>query len=595
MSGALFGAAPALTAQSVTFALSEQPILPVVLNGTSGIAVDSAGDVFVGDSGNHHVVELPLTATGYGPQITLPFSHLDCPGGIAVDKAGDVFVADCAQVVELPKTPTAYGEEITLPFSSNYGLNDIAVDGSGNVFVTYDASPTAYIVELPKTAAGYDPQVVLAAQPPPVSYFYQIALDPAGNLFYGQNYPRLVGEVPKTTSGYGPQTTLADETNPFGVTADQAGNVFVADPGNGWVLEYRKTATGHASPIILPITGLDSPYRLATDTAGDLFVTDRSKVKEFQFSSVNFGSINVCAPRASAPAPCRETLTLKYNVTASGTLGTPAVLTGGALDFPFTLAPGSTCTGAVLAGSTCTVNVKFKPGFAGERDGVVQITDASGKVLATTLVYGNADHSGFAANSLALNGGASIVGTSLVLTDGGPGEAASAYDPTPVFVQKFTTAFDFQLTHAKGDGFTFTIQNIGNLIGTGGHGGGLGYEGLTPSAAIKFDLYDNAGEGTNSTGLYLDGAAPNVPAIDLTGTGIDLHSGDEMHAGISYNGTTLTLTLTDLATGATWLHPFTVDIPRAVGGDTAYVGFTASTGSSTAIQQILDWQFTSTE
>ena len=68
--------------------------------------MDSADDVFIADSGYHLVVELPRTATGYGPQITLPFSGLSYLGGVAVDSAGDVFVADYGnnRVLELPWT-----------------------------------------------------------------------------------------------------------------------------------------------------------------------------------------------------------------------------------------------------------------------------------------------------------------------------------------------------------------------------------------------------------------------------------------------------------------------------------------------------------
>ena len=51
-----------------------------------------------------------------------------------------------------------------------------------------------------------------------------------------------------------------------------------------------------------------------------------------------------------------------------------------------------------------------------------------------------------------------------------------------------------------------------------------------------------------------------------------------MDAYITYNGTTLNLTITDLVTQATWSHPFTINIPATVGGSTAYVGFTGATG-----------------
>ena len=38
---------------------------------------------------------------------------------------------------------------------------------------------------------------------------------------------------------------------------------------------------------------------------------------------------------------------------------------------------------------------------------------------------------------------------------------AALSSPAPVNVQQFTTGFDFQLTNAMADGFTFTIQGDG--------------------------------------------------------------------------------------------------------------------------------------
>jgi hypothetical protein len=194
------------------------------------------------------------------------------------------------------------------------------------------------------------------------------------------------------------------------------------------------------------------------------------------------------------------------------------------------------------------------------------------------------------ASGLELNGSAALTGGSLELTDGGLGEAGSAYYATPVNIQAFSTDFNFQLTNAAADGFTFTIQNAGPTA-LGGHGGGLGYAGIHDSVAIKFDLYNNAGEGPDSVGIYVDGKAPILPAIDLTSTTINLHSGHAMDVYITYDGTTLTLILTDLVTLAFWPHSFTIDIPAAVGGPTAYVGFTGATGGESAIQQILAWYF----
>ena len=92
-------------------------------------------------------------------------------------------------------------------------------------------------------------------------------------------------------------------------------------------------------------------------------------------------------------------------------------------------------------------------------------------------------------------------------------------------VSSFTTDFTFQLLNPNADGFTFTIQNAGTTaLGSGG--GGLGYQIIGKSVAVKFDLYDNSGEGPDSTGLYKNGAAPTMPAINLTPSGVNLHRGD---------------------------------------------------------------------
>jgi hypothetical protein len=96
--------------------------------------------------------------------------------------------------------------------------------------------------------------------------------------------------------------------------------------------------------------------------------------------------------------------------------------------------------------------------------------------------------------------------------------------------------------------------------------------------AIKFDLVDNAGEGSNSVGVFTGGATPSMPGVSLDGTGIDLHSGHPFRANIAYDGADLALTLTDTTIpDRTWTGHFAVDIPNALGASTGFVGFTAGT------------------
>jgi hypothetical protein len=137
---------------------------------------------------------------------------------------------------------------------------------------------------------------------------------------------------------------------------------------------------------------------------------------------------------------------------------------------------------------------------------------------------------------------------------------------------------------------TFTIQG-NDPTALGGSGGALGYGGIANSVAIKFDLFDNAGEG-NSTGLYVNGASPTVQgSVNLNGTGIDLHSGHDFSVTLGFDGSALSETITDLTTKVSVSHLYAVDIPTLVSGSTGFVGFTASTGSATTNADILSWNY----
>lgn len=178
--------------------------------------------------------------------------------------------------------------------------------------------------------------------------------------------------------------------------------------------------------------------------------------------------------------------------------------------------------------------------------------------------------------------------------NGEPNQAGSIYYAAPQNVQAFTTDFEFSTFTAgsppKADGITFVIQNDGPQA-LGGIGGGLGYEGINKSVAIKFDLYNNSGEGNNSTGLYTDGASPTVPAIDLTGSGINLQDSARFDVHITYDGATLTLKIVDSSTNAAFSYSWPIDIPAVVGGPTAYVGFTGATGGVTSLGQLYSWTY----
>ncbi len=203
---------------------------------------------------------------------------------------------------------------------------------------------------------------------------------------------------------------------------------------------------------------------------------------------------------------------------------------------------------------------------------------------------------GFTPTGMVLNNGAAVVDKVLRLTDLNANEARSAFYQAEVDVRSFTTRFRFHISPgATADGFTFCIQG-GDPTAVGDPAGGLGYQDIPNSVAVKFDLWSNDGEGPNSTGLFLNGDKPTNPgAFDLTPSGVDLHGGRSYDATIDYKNKKLTLNIVDAEDkGKKFTHTFDVDVPATVHGTTALVGFTGGTGGASANQDILSWTWTST-
>ncbi len=204
------------------------------------------------------------------------------------------------------------------------------------------------------------------------------------------------------------------------------------------------------------------------------------------------------------------------------------------------------------------------------------------------------DHSaGFANTSdLKLNGGPTVVGTHLRLTDGGGSEARTAWTTSKVGIQNFSTSFILQDQNVTGsaDGAVFAVQN-NDPNQVGGAGGAFGYGGIGKSVAVYFDLYSGATH-KSTTLLITNGNVDKTNAIDMGPSGIVLGSNHPLRVDLSYDVTQLAFseTVTDTVTGAIFQHIYTnVNVPQIVGGTTAYVGFTGGTGGETSIQDIVSW------
>jgi alpha-L-arabinofuranosidase len=201
---------------------------------------------------------------------------------------------------------------------------------------------------------------------------------------------------------------------------------------------------------------------------------------------------------------------------------------------------------------------------------------------------------GFQTGEMTLRGSSKLVGQTLRLTDGGESEIAAAWSAKRVSFSTFDLEFNFQLPASTADGFTLTLQNSGKgNWASGGNGAALGYQGISNSVAIKFALFDSVNKKeVSDTGLLINGVIPTT-SVDMSSSGINLHTGHTYTARLTYDGTQLTQTVTDTVTHAVFTHSYKVNIAGVLGSTTAYIGFTASTGRYTSTQDILNWAFVS--
>jgi hypothetical protein len=315
---------------------------------------------------------------------------------------------------------------------------------------------------------------------------------------------------------------------------------------------YVATTPGQASstvtPVINPATGSYSNPQVVTitePTAGATIYYTTDGTTPTTFSNVY-----------SAP----------FTVSASQKIQAMALVPGGAV--------------SGLASATLAITT-------GATGAVPNYTSANGFNYGSLIFNGTV----LAAYPHQLNG-QTVTTKSLQLTDGGLNEARSAFFATTVNIQEFASDFDFQLSNAVSQGFTFVIQHEGlNAVGTT-----LGYGGpgslIANSVALGFSIDNSTGAPPNSIGLYLNGASSAALTTNLTASGIVLNTGHVIHAHLAYNGTNLLVTLTDATTAASITVVYPVNIPLTVGGSTAYVGFTGSTSNTaTAGQSILDWTY----
>jgi sugar lactone lactonase YvrE len=296
-SGFLYEVAPgASTAQNVTPA-------GFTLNSPAGLGLDVAGDLYVLDSGNSRIIEVPVPTSSQSYEV--PITGLAVASSLALDPSGNLYVTD-----------VTHGNVTQLIYAGNaVNLGTVAVGSTGPaVAVNYELNAAETLTAFKITMQGDSGQEATVAAGT-TCQFQSYADAPTGSsnpiapsnpflcLANIKGFPAYSGtrngviqllgsssailsNVPFVESGSGAvpaifpgvtSTAVSGLTEPqgFAISA-QDGTVYIANADNGVVYSWKGLNSGNpalTSVATAPLT-LNTPTDVVLDGAGDLFIAD---------------------------------------------------------------------------------------------------------------------------------------------------------------------------------------------------------------------------------------------------------------------------------------------------------------------------------
>ncbi|MFO1497894.1 MAG: hypothetical protein U1G07_05785 [Verrucomicrobiota bacterium] len=294
------------------------------------VAVDSAGNVYVADSGNNSISKVtPAGAVtilagrpgGFGSADgTGSAARFNQPSGVALDSAGNMFIGDTLNYTIRKVTPdgvvtTLAGRADSRGSADGTGTAarlyqpwGVAVDNAGNVYVgdswnhTIRKVTPAGVVTTLAGLAGSSGSADGTNRNARFNFPSGLAVDSATNIYVadGENHtirkitPVGTNWVVTTLAGKAGRSGSADGMNsdarfntPYGVAVDSAGNLYVADTVNSLI---RKMTLDGTNWVVTTIAGspgsvggangvngdarFNNPAAVAVDSAGNLYVAD---------------------------------------------------------------------------------------------------------------------------------------------------------------------------------------------------------------------------------------------------------------------------------------------------------------------------------
>ena len=307
-----------------------RPGVDAPLGLVAGVAVDSAGNLYLTDVGNHRSFKVSADGTlttiagngiqwfsgDGGPGANASVSN---PWGVAVDAAGNVFVADSenqrVRRIGLDGTITTVagggdgplGDGGPAPSATlNFQFSGVAVDANGNLYIAdrfnHRVRMVTSISGIITTVAGTGTAGFSGDAGPATSAELEeptgVAVDASGNIYIADRVNQRVRRVGPdgmiTTvagngiDGFGGDSGPAVDAAlnfPEGVAVDGSGNLYIADTQNHRVRMVSPggtitTVAGSGTATFAGDGGpaasatLNAPTAVAVDAGGDLYIGD---------------------------------------------------------------------------------------------------------------------------------------------------------------------------------------------------------------------------------------------------------------------------------------------------------------------------------
>jgi hypothetical protein len=298
----------------------------------TALAVNAAGDVYIGDDANHVVDEVTPNgglsvvagvagnggAASVGPAIDSPLSS---PNGLALDSAGDLYIGDGGTNNVLEEVGASSGDLSIL--AGELGDRGVATPGKA-------------------TSTNLDDVGGMAIDQATGDIYVADTLNGTVDEIDQNGQLTIVAGIPDTSGApvVGPAVD-SPLNHPTDVAVDQStGALYIADSGNQVVEEVDSGGQLSIAAGVPDSSGLPSPGDLATDsdlfdpsgvavdqTTGDLYIADQGNqdVEDVDSSSGDVSIVAGTPGTAGVPTPGPATSATLYNPSAVAVDGSGTV------------------------------------------------------------------------------------------------------------------------------------------------------------------------------------------------------------------------------------------------------------------------------